>query len=357
MSQVDHAYLNVKIDDVDITAPTPDYVENFSYERLSDSVGNVTMSLYDDQAMQIEAMLMEGHDNLKFSYGLTPQSARSYTAKVINWTPNLSGWGARLDIEAISTGVANNKGGRRADYQGTPDQVVRAVAAEEGWNLGVIEPCSAMSFRDLPTGELQTQIFYREGYDALTFLQKKVLPYARSKGTGKGGYFLYMSDGSGTTVNFHTKEYSTKAKTLDLSMVIGSGESDVLSWAPGYEGAILLASKGLILEYQDDTGTLQRVVKGNQNKAERQIVKVRTREEAVILADYMWELKLRNAYKGSLQLVNHEGVDLFDKVSLLVLTRNNVPHHTSGVYIVTGIRDHIAGGLLYTDLELLGGMA
>lgn len=357
MSQVNHAYLNIKIDDVDITAPTPEYVQSFAYEKASSAVGNVSFTVFDEQAMQVEAMLIEGHDKLKFSYGLTPQTAKSFTARVINWSTDLSGWGALINIEAVSTGLADMTGGKRKTYQGTPDQVVRGVAQEEGWSLGIIEPCTALSFIDQGTGQVTPQVFYREGQDAITFLETKVLPYAKSAGTGKSGYYLYMSDGNGTEINFHTKDYSTKAKTHDLSFVVGAGDSDVLSWKPGYEGAVLMASQGLIVEYQDATGTLQSVVKGDKEGAEVKLVKVRTQEEARALADYLWELKLRATYEGSLSLVNHEGLEMFDKISLLALTKNNVPHHTSGVYIVTSVRDHIEGGLLYTDVGLLGGMA
>ena len=113
----------------------------------------------------------------------------------------------------------------------------------------------------------------------------------------------------------------------------------------------------MIVEYQDDTGTLQKIIKGDQSSPERKIVKVRSQEEARVLADYMWELKLRVAYTGSLTVVNHEGIEMFDKISVLALTKNNVPHHSSGVYLVTGVTDTIEGGLLRTELTVLGGLA
>jgi len=351
-----HAYLNIKIDDLDITAE-PDYVTGFVYERKTTDSGNImSFTVYDQLAMQIEAMLIEGSKSVEFSYGLSPQSSRTYIAQVMDWRPVLTGWGATITVECVTTAIADKNKGSKQSYEGSPSDVVRQVAEEEGWSLGVIEPTQQINHHDMKN-KLTPKQFYRDGLSATHFLNERVLPFAVSRLTGNSGYYLYFTDTEPSTVNFHTEKYKTSSEVLDISFIVGSGDSDVIDWSPNYSGAALLSSEGLLLEYQDNTGKLQQVIKGNKNDLQRKVVRVRSREEAEALSEYMWALKRRYSYTGNLTLVNRPHIDPFTTISLLVLSNYNVPHHTSGLYTVITTKDTIVGGLISSELLVLGEMA
>jgi len=351
-----HAYLSIKIDDVDI-AEKPNYVTHFSYDRRTTDAGNsVQFSLYDDVAMQVEAMLVEGSDKLEISYGLTPQHARTYKAQVIDWRPRLSGWGAELEVDAITTAVAKQNNKPTATYEGSPSDIVLKVAEEEGWGVGIIEPTAEIPYQNRE-GTKAFKRYHRGGLSAVRFINERVLPYARSSLTGDSGYFFYFTDSEKAAVNFHTKGYKAKKETIDLTFTIGAQGSDVLEWSPNYTGAMFMASQGLIVKYQDREGLLNKIVKGEVSNAQTKIVQVSSKEEALLLADYLWELKLRYSYTGSLSVIERPHIDPWTTISLLVLTKYNVPHHTSGLYIVTDVKDIIEGGLIRSELQVLGALA
>lgn len=361
---VDHAYLQIKIDGVDITAPYPDYVKNFRYEKKTSCDGNkFYFTVYDEQAMQIEGMLLQGAENVEIAYGMTASSAKQYKAKILDWTPTLSGWGASLDIWGITTALKTSNKGAKLEYQGTPSDVFSAVASEEGWTVGILEPCKDIPFIDPETGSPQSKIFERKGLSATDFITQKVLPFAVSEGTGKAGYYFYFSDADGTA-NFHTRTYTDQTPKEYLDFVVGGEDSIVKDFQPQYSGAALLSAGQVMVEYEDEKGTLQTILHGDASEdpvtnpftgsQERKVVRVRSKDEAEALANYMWQLKLLTVYKGKITLINQPNIMPFDVISVLALTKNNVPHHSSGLYQVLNVTDSIEGGLIISDCELLG---
>lgn len=364
MSMVEHAYLQIKIDGVDITQPYPDYVMNFRYEKKTTCDGNkFYFTVYDEMAMQIEAMLLKGAHNVEISYGMTASTSKAYTAEVLDWTPTLAGWGAKLDIWGITKALKKSNTGAKKIYQGSASEVFTIVANEEGWTIGAVEPTRETPFTDPGTGSLTPKIWERRGMTAAKFISEKVLPYAVSKKTGKSGYKFYFEDKDGT-VNFHTPDFKKGEVKTHLDFVVGAEDSNVLEWQPQYSGATLLSSSSMLVEYQDEKGTLQKLLHGDasadsttnpfSNGPERKVVRARSREEALALANYMWELKLQNVYKGKLTIVNEPNVLPFDVISILALTKNNVPHHSSGLYQVLNVTDSIEGGLIKSEMEVLG---
>lgn len=364
MSMVDHAYLQIKIDGTDITQPYPDFVMNFRYEKKTTCEGNkFYFTVYDDLAMQIEAMLLQGAHNVEISYGMTASSAKAYTGEVLDWTPTLAGWGAKLDIWGITKALKKSDKGAKTVYQGSASEVFEAVAKEQGWKIGKVEPTRETPFVDRGTGKPTPKIWERKGMTATKFISEKVLPYAVSKQSGKSGYKFYFDDKDGT-VNFHTNDYKKEGVKKYLDFVVGSEDSNVLEWQPQYSGAALLSAASMLVEYQDEKGVLQKLLHGDATKdkatnpfsggKERKIIRARSREDALALANYMWELKLQTVYKGKLTIVNEPNIQPFDVISILALTKHNVPHHSSGLYQVLNVTDNIDGGLIKSDIEVLG---
>lgn len=349
---VDYPYISLEIGGKSMTPAQPTFLKSLEYTKVTDAAANkIEIVLYDDSAVVFESELIKGGKQIKFSYGVTPQSAVTYTADVLDYSMTFTGYGAELTISGISTGVIKSSGTKSASYSGSPSDVLKQVAYEEGWCVGNIEG-TTMVFTTDSSGKSVPKTYYRNNKTATNFIKEDVLPFAKSTRSGQGGYLFYFSDqaSNGSVVNFHTTSFTTTSHTSN-SFVVGTRDSKVLSFTPSYSGTVMLAS-GVTVTGTDPSGKPISSTTGNTSRTETVALSVSSLTEAKLASDYLWQLKLREVYSAELTLINTPNIQPLSVISVTVLTKSGVPHHSSGLYVVLEVVDSINGGQFTSTLKL-----
>lgn len=153
----------------------------------------------------------------------------------------------------------------------------------------------------------------------------------------------------------------------------GTGKgSTVLTFAPSYNGALFRSSGGgtvtaavidkvrnVLLKYKyDKTTDEMRPVTGENEPTDRSgseyVIDVSSCDMETLrnLAANQWYKMAGKSYKASMEIFGDPTIDVNKQCSILVLTKNGVPHHSSGIYVINGVTDTIQGGSFSTSLEL-----
>lgn len=351
---VEFPYVRITVGNVDITPTPAETLKSFEYTRVTEGKANkLEFTLYDDSAVALEAELVRGASKCTFSYGLTPQSAKSYQATILDYSLSFKGLGAELVVSGISTGVIEGTGETTKYYDGTPTEVITRVAAEEKWQLGNLEPTHLIQTIDPNTKQYIPKKYYRNNKRAVDFIKEDVLPFARSLETNLAGFTFYFKDGNGgSVVNFHTPSYKAQSYTAN-SFIVGDKNSHIMSFTPTYSGAAMIAS-GISVSGTDPAGTGFSVSSGKGYKTISVSAAVKSPVEAKVYSDYLWQCKLREVYNGEMVLINTPNIPVMNVINVIVLNKSGVAHHSSGLYVVLEVVDTIENGHLISTLKLMG---
>lgn len=337
---------------------------------------SLTFELYDDSAVVIDDAIVSlpASKEIQFEYGYYGGvTSPRYKANITKYSTKFKGYGSVCTIEAVSSGVvkaATSTDNLYKKYTGSISNIVRQIAKEQKWEIGVIEPSQDYQFEHI-----------RHGEDPIAFI-KSFSNEAISAVTGKGDYKFYLSSRDNKDyVYFSTIDYSSKSdeilkelpkalsKSLDqYDIFIGKPSERVISFEPEYGEALnaLLGAKSgrgsavkpennepisteiMSLAHQSDIAsnplfnTVTKVIAQNTYTFEQLVAKAKSNYDA---ANYL-------AYPATLTLVGDPSITPMSQISILVMTRAGLKHHSSGKYLVESVNDSIQNGTFTTTLNL-----
>ena len=199
-----YAFVELSVGDMDLSVLPPQHIQQFTYVRKPHNAANkFTIVLFDETALLVEAQLAKGYKDIKFKYGYVDGSESPvYKGMATQYDIDFNPAGCILTLEGMSNSIATFSNPKSAVYKDkTIDQIVTDIAKEEGWKVGVIEPCEPISDGTKPNRD-----FMRNNQTAQVFIVNDLIPYAKSANTGDSGFILNFEDNdSGTVINFYPK--------------------------------------------------------------------------------------------------------------------------------------------------------
>lgn len=236
----------------------------------------------------------------------------------------------------------------------------------------------------------KAKVFRQNNLNSIEFINKKLVPESTSKRTGEGGYKLWFEgEAPDSIVNFAPQKDTTEnkkdkdednnpkpSKTFTFKWG-SSSDTTVISFTPTYniittEGATDSAVESKAIDSltnamfdmtyglkdnpwssltggkRPDSGVnnYNTLVGGSSYSA----------NELERLAASMWYKRAEGAGGGvtaEMEIVGDPEINPQELISVIVINPNGLPHHTTGIYLITGIEETIQGGSYTTKLTLM----
>jgi len=378
LNQPYYAFVELYIGGYNFTPIPPQYLLSFRHKRnIIDQANQFSFQVYDDTAIQLETIIAQGAKDVLFRYGYTDGAASElFSGTIWDYTIEFQHGGTVLSVEGTSQILKwHAKRATRTFTNMTPDQIVRKIAEEEGWQIGIIEPCLPIRgfFDDLTGKELITKTFRQLNIPSTKFIKEELLPYAISARTGEGGFLFYFTDTpKGPAVNFTPPRYRQQPTNNFLLDYNQTGRGVIKSFSPEVKGSLLMQAGGTTVatgvdphsnnfvgvKYTDSSNP-NKPVTGSKSmiayeKGETPInISSATIEEMSARAAYYWYKSANLTYPARLEMVGDPTLQPNTVINVTIVGNAGIPHHTSGLYLITEIIDEIQGGEYTTELGLI----
>lgn len=371
-----YAFIELWVGEVNITLLPPQHMQQFTYIRKPYNAANkFVIALFDETALLVEHELARGEQEIKFQYGyVNGTKSPVYSGIVQEYDTDFNPAGAVITIEGYSsatTTFSKPKSGKYGGGNNTIDVIVKQIADEEGWEYGIIEPCDPVS-----DGVNANKIFYRNNQVAQVFIYEELQEYAKnSKGSN---FVLNFEDRDGVTyVNFYPMAQApdlSESQTHTYHFRWGSGDKDnkVIDFNPDYSGTLRMMGGGAVVDSSTvdrlsncmvnatftSTSDPNRVVLADRSSYDYQGAtryiggSAQSYDEMKKSAAYLWATYADYPVTAELTIVGDPLINAYDTISIVMLNKDGLPHHSSGVYCVFEIEDDIAGGAFITKMTL-----
>lgn len=364
-----YAFVRLKIGDLDITSDE-DHLISMKNVRISDIISqSITFTLYDDSAILLEAELMAGENNIEFSYGYTNgRKSKVFKGTIVKYNLEFTGSGSALTIEAMSDSVIDATDPVARTYSGMRiDEIVAQLAAENSWSVGLIVECApVLEDSSKPSSATNYKKFNRETESAQEFITNKLVPLAVSK-EGKGDYIFRLDESeSGPRCFFVPRGHDISEDKDDIyyTYVMGQENEKIISFVPNYNDVLvaLLGSNAVVTESQDPyTNEYQSVFVGDSVSRAKAQVSIERRiagssytfDQMRTMSVNVWSKAKNMSYPATLQVRGDVDVDPLQKIDIVVLTKDQMIHHSSGKYLIESVEDVIENGSFLTNMKLL----
>lgn len=362
-----NAIINLSIGDLDFTNGTENIMA-IDHVRVDDAISqSFVIEVYDDTALVVEAAIINSDNKIEFEYGYAngPMSKR-YQATITKYNPDFHGMGNLLTIEGVATGAVDTKekGLVTREYKGLISDIVSQIAVEEGWRIGnIVKTRPVYSSSNNSGKESEYKVFKREKQEAKEFIEKVLASEAISEQDGKGDYsFRLETTEEGTFCYFEPKGWeSNSSLELSYQYTMGVPHEEIIEFSPQYNDVLsaIVGSNVVTAASMDPNNNdivnvkvekdehpdwaFSRVVGGSSYTA----------SELQSLAESVYAKANMLSYPATLVLRGKPNVKPMSLMSIVVLTRDGYPHHSSGVYFIQDVTDTIEDGLFTTTLNLL----
>lgn len=370
------AFVELSIGEMSMTRLPPEHLLQFTYTRKPMNAANkFIISLFDETALMVEYWLIRGYQDVKFQYGYVGgQVSPVYSGTITEYDVDFSPAGAVLNVEGLSSAISAFSKPVTKTYKDMKiHEIVKDIAKDEGWIEGNIVECSSVADGDNPD-----KVFTRNNQAAPIFITNELIPYAKSSETGDSNFILNFEDSAeGTKINFYpaiqaNKNSDSVEHLYEFQWGSGDRNSQVISFNPDYSGTLRLMSGGAVVEadtidkianemfsitYDSDTDANRTVLDSKSPYDYSGAKKIiggssYTKDEMRNIAAYLWYTNSTYPVNAELTIMGDSGINAFDTVSVVMLNKDGLPHHSSGVYLVKEIEDDIAGGSYITKMSL-----
>ena len=360
-----YAVVEMTLGTLNLTFNENHLIDFTNTRESSSSTYNVVVQLYDQTALLLEAELINNAKSLTYRYGWANESmSRWYTATILKFNPTFEGTGVTLSVEGMAeASLSVMKETNPVEYKGSRiDEIVRRIAIEMGWTVGIIVPTQAVPID--ATSRDNEKVYNKASETYQEFIEKTLIPDAVSAKTGEGSYVLQLVEDKikGTTINFMPKEYKSEGvPEFSFSYVIGVPNEEVLSFSPEFDDVLMSLSAGTTLEVEgsdeltNDYNKLKLVKDPTYTGTE--FVRTLGASSYSIgamgtIARNLWEKAMALGYVATLELVGTIKLEPMQIISIIVLTPDGFQHHSSGAYLVVDVVDNISGGTWTTTATL-----
>lgn len=384
-----YAFVELTIGEFNMTLLPPDHFISFNYNRKPLNAANkFTASLFDETAIMLEYQLIQGYKDIKFQYGYVggPKSP-VYSGQVTSYDIDFNNAGATLNIEGISSSTSAFSNPRTKSYEGMRiDEIVREIANEENWEIGKLVECQPVSDGDNPN-----KTFVRSNLTAPVFITQELIPLAKAASNGDSNFVLNFDDsGDKTIVNFYpiiqasitgsdsvNEDKSSNDKDSvkrDYEFQWGGGDrnSRVISFNPNYSGILKLVSGGATVDAKavdrianemfhmsidnttDEIHTVLDEKSAYDFSSAKRVIggSSYTQDEMKHISAYLWYTNASYPVTADMTILGDPNIQAFDLISMVMLNKDGIPHHSSGAYLIKEIEDQIEGGNFVTNMQL-----
>lgn len=371
------SFLEIYIGDHKLPDIPPDYLQSFEIERVSEGASKFTLILFDQYWDELESQLHQGWDNISFRYGhVTGRQSRMFQAMVTDYNLEFSAVGASLAVNGTTTGIKQNLQKVTTLLDGeTPDAVFISLCEQVGWQVGRVD--RALAIKD--TSDLYSDVPVSKSWGLVNenpgkYIMREIAPRAIRQSDGKGGYQFYLDDSTKPpTANFHPIDINPNT---DRTYIYQRGvNTNVISFAPDFKGVFGAAGSGnativrsnvvdpvtkeeSVVEYSIDTNP-NKDLSGEYTHVPQDLNDMNidssgmSKEEVSAMVNYSWTQNFQTSYEATLEIVGDPTLEVTQTIRVVVLTSKNTLHHTSGVYMIKGIKDSIEGGIMKSELQLI----
>lgn len=376
-SQPMMSFVELFIGDQKLTLLPPRYVMSFEFLRsLDDAGGTFTLKLFDDNWVELEYLLSHNQDTLKFRYGyVTGKQSKLYSAVMTQYDLEFRSTGTILTVEGYTSGtVIGNLVNMTLDTDSlSPTEAAKQIARAAGWQVSDenFHPSHVVEF---PNRDSITIVNDRPA----TYIINKLAPLAIRVGDNKGGYRFFLDETtSPPTAHFRpldmeemTKRTYVYMKGVDspiqdlklrVNGVLGGSVSGQLV-TTGYETTFIdtetkeeFTNTETIDSVRVDVSGEYSHTKSNQYISTIDAAGSSASQMRAILR-YRVSTSYVIPYEGYMTILGDPGIEIYqttdDTIRLMIITDDGNLHHSSGLYLITGVTDTIEDGIMMTTLQL-----
>lgn len=355
----------------------PQYLISLSVDNiLLNGSSNVTLVLYDKYSDEIEEVLYRGstiHEgNAYIRYGhTTGRESRILPFTITDYDLDIEGEGSILTIRGTTQSVvgANLEGTGIFTAGTTPSDAVKTICTRLGlaFTDETIHTARQLVGSD---GEPVSFNLIREE-DYIKYIKTELCPRAIRESDGVGGYQFYIDDSQTPNVaHFHPLEVNQKAlrtyvyqKGVNSNVVSLSITNNFISSGVGISGLASdleasqidpitneeVVQKRTITEvHRNVTGEYTHKKSGQST----QMVETGAMSYAETEANLEYRLTHTNPKTVDMTVVGDPTLSYAGYVRLIILTRKNNLHHTSGIYTISNLSMTIQDGIMLSTMHL-----
>lgn len=212
------------------TKYSTDNVMSFSMKLTSlDVASDIQIIIFDETSLLFEWEILKGYKDVKFKFGQDLANlSQLYSATITDYNLSFVAGGSQLTIDLILGGAGSTTSSEESKtYTGTPSEIIREIAEEEGWKIGKIINCDPGTSQD----------FNRTGQTAIDFIKEVLIPKAKSNHGSTNYTFFTSSDEEGNTViNFVPQEEYSISNYAVYEMTVGQDHEAVIEFTPTFTG-------------------------------------------------------------------------------------------------------------------------
>lgn len=373
-----YAYLRIVVGDRELVyqGGKPNIIQSFEINRLEEAGCTAQFTIFDDNWNDLEPYLANNYNDIKIQYGYVggPMSPE-YKMLLQEYNISFTNTGTIMSIRAISEAIYQNLNPIELDTgTNNPSEAIKRICEHMGWKIALSD------FVDTKPVVGRSN-YVLSGVSPIQYIYEVILPDARTNDDLDETIVFQIDSVEGNVAHL-------KAKTYGESSEVDRNSVPTYIYMKGYDSVIESLSittkgvfggttqfhtvTGLVANTIDDEDKTERTVKvdldsssskstgvGDRSAtlANQSVVTYRSAGESVDQTEARLNYLIKNgasqAYEATMTILGDPNIRILQEVRLIILTDKGTEyHHTSGIYIVTGISDSIENGSFRTNLIL-----
>lgn len=354
---------------IDLGNLPPSSVRGLEVTRIQNGTpSSMKLHLFDESAIIVEYYLVTGYDNIQISWGYTGGDS-SFTYVFIASTYQLMFYteGADLEISGVGKGsysdAVNNQSVAKTYTGERYSDIVKQVFEDAGWSYSNsdIEPTKV-----IPGGITLSKSADQSYSD---FIMQVIVPNSVSASDDQASNYQFniksLEDGDHayfTSIGYANK--TNKNYEFTWGMGIGNTNSKVINFVPSYIGVSsdMGGGSGVVMDSVDpdtmemnETTVVPVSADNPYVRSHSKPVKIGGSSynvaSMISIQNYMMS-RFSYSIQATLTIVGDPTLSVNQTITISVLNKYGVMHHTSGTYQIIKIIDNIENGTYTTQLEL-----
>lgn len=370
-----YAYLRIVVGDRELIYQEgkPNIIQSFEINRLEEAGCTAQFTIFDDNWNDLEPYLANNYNNIRIQYGYVdgPMSPE-YKMLLQDYSISFTNTGTIMSIRAISEAIYHNLNPIELDTgTNNPSEAIKKICDYMGWKVDLSD------FVDTKPVVGRSN-YVLSGVSPIQYIYEVILPDARTNDDLEETIVFQIDAIEGNVAHL-------KAKTYGESSEVDRNSVPTYIYMKGYDSVIeslSINTKGVFggtTQFQTVTGLVANTIDDDKTErsvrvdldssaskstgvgdrsatsADQSVVTYRSAGESVDQTEARLNYLIKNgasqAYEATMTILGDPNIRILQDVRLIILTDKGTEyHHTSGIYIVTGISDSIENGSFRTNL-------
>lgn len=351
--------------------PRPNIFQSFEFNKLENAGSSATFTIFDDNWDEIEELLAKYYNQVYIQYGYPGNPEKTspvYRMMLADYSISFNSTGSFLVVNALSLGVVDNLDKiSLTTSTKNPTEAAKTICRSVGW-LVLEENFDASLDVDLANEES----YNLNNENPATYILDVLIPAAAANGET---FYFYLDDTQDPHVAYFKKRVYNQSEAIntyvyqkgydsvviDLTFVIKGifgGTSNFLT-VTGLTSEVIDPITKEVHHLSEDLDSVRTSVTGeySHTKSGQSVVNVgssgMSRDQVSAILKYRIKNASDRIYEATMTIVGDPTINLLDTLRIINVTDSGNLHHTSGLYMVTGITTSITGGNMTTILKLV----